>query len=555
MKGSLFLCVAVLSIGLLGAKPEQLSGADNVRWWDLVPAEESPFGGGGAPDGATEKETEVIKREAFEKWVVYEDEYVKFRYPKHPFIKLNVRKPKTSIKVEGGVCTTVDNSYQQAYVLRVGKATYGVFLLNPSKWLDDGICLCGPMVYDAYRLRNGTVTRFSMLPGGAVKKAQVVGGGLRFMAFEWTHLACPRKVYEKMVNSMVLKTRERGGNEALRNKLIEKYGDDAKIGMLHKGSPAQKLIALYGAPQQKQQDPEHEGSEIWSWSWKGENYPCSLTARISLKEQTLISFPSVGVSRDHDNPIHGSIAWVAKTLDDRENQDDDKPKLPALTEKEKQIISGAITKELNAGLVDLKSANNETPRRWLIAVSLAKSAHTIGIQSQQWGRLVLENGKGLPHEVSYLEEAKPEGTAQWLLKFIKSPSPIPPSMMMFGSDTLEMLLTALHDTYPEVWKKECKNLWDTGDSELKAALLLSYFELGIKPATVNAWVVDTFEKCVTAKNHEMAKTMMSILNEILADGFSKEQRSQLILHLRKLPEGKKDTQWHNSRKALLKSLK
>ena len=62
-----------------------------------------------------------------------------FKYPKHPLLKLRVEGGEEGIEVEGGVCTTVDNSYQKAYVLEAGDQTYGVFLLTPAKWLDDGI--------------------------------------------------------------------------------------------------------------------------------------------------------------------------------------------------------------------------------------------------------------------------------------------------------------------------------------------------------------------------------------------------------------------------------
>ena len=80
-----------------------------------------------------------LKQEKFEEWVEYEDEFVSFRYPKHPLLKLEVQKGEGGIQVEGGVCTTVDNSFSRAYILKAGNATYQVFLLNPTDWLDDGI--------------------------------------------------------------------------------------------------------------------------------------------------------------------------------------------------------------------------------------------------------------------------------------------------------------------------------------------------------------------------------------------------------------------------------
>jgi len=40
------------------------------------------------------------------------------------------------------------------------------------------------MVHHVYREKKGCLVRFSLLPGGAVKKAQALGGKLRLMAFD-----------------------------------------------------------------------------------------------------------------------------------------------------------------------------------------------------------------------------------------------------------------------------------------------------------------------------------------------------------------------------------
>jgi hypothetical protein len=40
------------------------------------------------------------------------------------------------------------------------------------------------MVHHVYQVENDCLARFSLLPGGAVKKAQLLGGKLRLMAFE-----------------------------------------------------------------------------------------------------------------------------------------------------------------------------------------------------------------------------------------------------------------------------------------------------------------------------------------------------------------------------------
>ena len=130
--------VLVLSFLFAGA-----ARAEETWWRVFGEVEVGSYRGGhfdeeeGKP--LTDEHKALLKTRKFEEWETYEDECVRFRYPKHPLLKLQVNEGDGGITVEGGVCTTVDNSFNRAYVLKVGSATYGVFLLSPAEWLDDGI--------------------------------------------------------------------------------------------------------------------------------------------------------------------------------------------------------------------------------------------------------------------------------------------------------------------------------------------------------------------------------------------------------------------------------
>jgi len=113
--------------------------AEPDHWWRVLKMDPGSKFSGGFSDSKDPAVTEFLKITEFEEWVSYEDDFVEFRYPKHPLLKLEVKEGKGGIQVEGGVCTTVDNSFRRAYVLAAGDATYQVFLLNPAGWLDDGI--------------------------------------------------------------------------------------------------------------------------------------------------------------------------------------------------------------------------------------------------------------------------------------------------------------------------------------------------------------------------------------------------------------------------------
>ena len=283
-------------------------------WWQVLgPVQRSEYGGGHVDDGGalTPEQKEALKATSFPEWEVYEDEWVKLRYPKHPEVKFRVSKGGDGLKVEGGVVTTVDNSFQQAYVLEVGKSTYGVFLLQPAKWLDDGICLCGPMVHHAYSTRDGCLARYSLLPGGAVKKAQVLGGGIRLMAFEWTHLACPREIYEQLVDGMTVKVRHPWGEDRLREKVVKDYGFGGKAGWLHPGQSATELVALMGEPKTR------EGTR-WTWQERWGDYLAE--AKAEVRDGTFVRLED---SVDHvGGPLEGSLEWVEQNAgEERDNRD------------------------------------------------------------------------------------------------------------------------------------------------------------------------------------------------------------------------------------------
>ena len=132
-----FLALLLFSIGWSATD----SSAED--WWkSFGKIEPGSFAGGYSDDSKhvlTQAQKDFLKVKKFDEWETYEDEFVKIQYPKHPALSFSKNEGKGGIEVEGGVCTTVDNSFSRAYTLRVGTVTYGVFLLNPATWLDDGI--------------------------------------------------------------------------------------------------------------------------------------------------------------------------------------------------------------------------------------------------------------------------------------------------------------------------------------------------------------------------------------------------------------------------------
>lgn len=523
------------------------------RWWDVIPAnEKSPFRGGNRndTDKLSPEVVAVLQQEKFKEWVKYEDEFVSFEYPKNELIKFEVKKPQQGIKVEGGVCTSVDNSFTQAYILKVGELTYGVMLLNPAQWLDDGICLCGPMVHHAYQIKNSTVKRFSMLPSGAVKKAQVVGGGLRFMAFEWTHLACPRTVYERMVNSMRLKTKEKGGDVTLKKKLITMYGADGKIGMTAKGTSVSELVKKFGEPLTKSKD------NLWTWKWVGEDYPMTLNATVI--DGKLVNLPDSGILRDRKNPVYGSKAWCEWVIENLSNIEtrnyslsEGSVSVGELQEKEKFVFEDKDKKVLSRKITELLRLNigkteGQYGGKWFDATYLAKVAAENGMSDEKWTELIRQHAVGNWAEIDYMKQVDDPDLGTWSLEILEK--------IQLGKikgirdESVIELAEILGEANPEGWKLLAPELWNSDNLQLKAAALVNSTMVDRK--IIEPWILEVVE-------HENAISFKNLLCLAVKAINSQEweESARLQKAIEQLPADGVNFEWEEIRESAIEALK
>ncbi len=89
----------------------------------------------------------IAKTPEFAKWKTFEDDRVKFSYPDHEAITVEV-KIGEPVPVDGDRVSDVDTSFSRAYRLTAEDQTLTVLMLkDDAAWFDDGICLCGEIVY------------------------------------------------------------------------------------------------------------------------------------------------------------------------------------------------------------------------------------------------------------------------------------------------------------------------------------------------------------------------------------------------------------------------
>lgn len=383
-----------------------LSPSDAAEsWWRVLgKLEDGPYGGGRHDDEGGKADPalkEFLATDHFDEWETFEDEAVKLVYPKHPLLKLEVNGGKEGIKVEGGVCTSVDNSFQRAYVLKAGGATYGVFLLTNASWLDDGICMCGPMVHHVYRMEDGCLARFSLLPGGAVKKAQLLGDKVRLMAFEWTHLACKRPIYEEMVERMTLKIPSLWSEDRLREEVSRRYGMEGRAGWLAQGLTISKADEIM-------KKPSKASGTIQSWSDLQDNYPAKVEA--AFENGLLINLTTEGIKRTGEEAVRDSLDWAEDRFElltrgprDSEPFKEAVSPLKPTPEQLSEIVEAVVS--LSAKV---------PPSDWWRCVSLMADLSTDhDIREPRFTKAILARGKGGGDELETLKNLHYNGLDEW----------------------------------------------------------------------------------------------------------------------------------------------
>ena len=534
-------------------------------WWKVF-GEIKPgvFAGGNIdsdkkPDKNLKK---LLTTTKFDEWETFEDDLVKLSYPKHKLLKLEVNGGKKGISVEGGVCTTVDNSFQRAYVLKAGPFTYGVFLVAKADWLDDGICLCGPMVHHVYRMKDGCLVRFSLLPGGAVKKAQLLGDKLRLMSFEWTHLACQREVYEEMVERMTLKIQHPWTEERFQEEVSKRYGMAGRCGWLHPGmtlAAANKIM--------ESEAKETEG--IHRWTALQNDYPCVLKAE--FKDGLLVRFTDEGGQRTGEEAVKGTFNWAkdrverfseAKQAAESKNDNSD----PATTKEEKPPLPTPVEiAEVEETMLAL--ADTQPKDQWWAVVDLMVEWVRSG-----WERdphfvaaiigVIVDRGTGTSGELDVLEKCGYADTRQWIEQKLtamlaETPSTEGPAtvfnnpVIRRANDGAEMLdhLALLDQAAAE---NHARALFKTREPAWTLAVLTGMDSFEGCPIPPQELLAEGLRRAKEAHSSEMVEAVLRLVSSCVDHLPHPEEIIQLIAEL---PKAKADSEWLNEEKAKAEAIK
>lgn len=280
----------------------------------------------------------IAKTESFERWKSFEDDKVKFSYPDHEAIAVEVKRNEP-VPVDGDRVSSVDTTFSRAYRVTAEGETLLVLMLREADWLDDGVCLCGAVVYDRYLVRNGLLYRFSFLENGVLKKMQVLGDGERIMMFEWTHLPIHPAVYRKIARSLELKKEGSWTETDCRKRVLDLYGPAAMVGWFDEGSAYEAVEKVLGKPTRT----ESGGTHVWEYPKNEDGYRWTERLSLPFAGGKLIRFDSdyYDSAWDQREAIKGGIPWmmeVAEPYEDPPVRGEQAKKMPEGMKKELLLL-------------------------------------------------------------------------------------------------------------------------------------------------------------------------------------------------------------------------
>lgn len=296
----------------------------------FLPAIDSPFGGGdparledqiGRP--LDEADRALYARDAGGTWRVWSDDRIGFEIPDDPRLVVTPVSPGEAavLRVVGSVMGTTDHRFERAYRITVGdELPYGLVLVSENEWFDEGICLCGPVVWQAFLASEGNLLEFSLLPDGAIKKVQAINGRHRAILFEWTHSVLTREAYARLASSLRLVEPSPRSPEEWYRLTVERRGEAAGFGWLRAGIDRSQIVALLGEPDRVEKAGlvyRHEERSPDGSGWFEER-------KLALAGGRLSRFDEDWLKEDELPPLEGSAAWAIEVAE-RSGRDGPKP--------------------------------------------------------------------------------------------------------------------------------------------------------------------------------------------------------------------------------------
>ncbi len=273
-------------------------------------------------------------------WKTFEDDWVRFEYPDHPLITVEVTHftPDEHTRVRAQAPNQAPGQQTitptgRSYHLTVGKDhLYYAFwqVITPAKDFDETVCRCGPLHFERCMFEDdGTALRFSLLASGNVKKAQAMRDGRLAVLAEWTHTYLPQSIYARIGRSMRLKSSSPARTrQQWLDHIKQTSGPYALISWLDPGTPAETVRELIGKPDREEPDG-------WIYIIPGSHpngYRFQMQSKLRIKDGAYLGVDSDWQGFEELPAVPGTTAWAEQLL--KKLNRDTPPEVLAKAERE-----------------------------------------------------------------------------------------------------------------------------------------------------------------------------------------------------------------------------
>lgn len=251
---------------------------------------------------------EFAERVTFEGWKSHIDDEFGFYYPDFPGVRVESVGTTDPIPVLAPAMLPPENNVAKKYRITAGDTgSLCVISIAHTTEFDDAERAPFPEVFHRYVQSGGGLLRTSFTADGLVRRAELLGQGIRISLLDWPHLAVHQDIYLRIAAGLRL-PRPHGKWIEFKNTAIQRYGLEGKLGFLNHGITEGEIISNLGQPVAR--DPER-GTLQYFRSSRDKNIFYTLPMRGGL----FAGFDENWRKISRTIPVEGSLRWMCEKTD------------------------------------------------------------------------------------------------------------------------------------------------------------------------------------------------------------------------------------------------
>jgi len=252
---------------------------------------------------------QFARRNSFDNWKSYSDEHVGFFYPDAPGIEVEVIGATDAIPLFGREMLPSEPGVFRRYRVTAGDTgTLFMISLSEAEGFDDTQRDWRPEVLKRLMPSGGGLLRASFLADGLARRVEIQGRGIRASVLDWPHLAVSQEVYLRMSLGIQLAPVNHPDIRQLKQAAIAKYGFEAKLGLLDRGSPPSIVLSTLGDPLES--EPTTIEAELAAFEYSTNSGAETVRYKVPLERGYFVGFHNDWRTVSRPQPAEGSMRWM-----------------------------------------------------------------------------------------------------------------------------------------------------------------------------------------------------------------------------------------------------